>query len=178
MIKIHFNNVDLFDDEHQVFLPTVEGGVYSFEHSLKAIADWEATYQKAFLVKDEKTPQEMFDYCRCMCLDPTFDSRLLGTKQEQTLLEYMATVPSATVIHRDNQPLPPGHFETSETIYATMFMMGIPKECENWNLYRLFNVIDVISSRNKPKQKMTPHEIMKQNHDLNEQRKKQFRTKG
>ena len=177
MIQLTFEDVDLFDNEHQVFLPTLKGGTYRFEHSLRAIASWEESHLKPFLVKDEKTTQEIFDYFQCMCLDPGFDPRLIQVKQEEALVSYMAVQPSATTIKKD-QGVPNGRFETSETIYATMVMMGIPFECQDWNIYRLFNMIEVISNRSSPKKKMTPHQIMEQNRTLNEQRKRQMHTKG
>jgi hypothetical protein len=52
-----------------------------------------------------------------------------------------------------------------------MFSAGIPIECENWHLNRLFTLIKVFSAKNGPQKKMSKAEAMRQQRDLNAQRR-------
>ena len=59
-----------------------------------------------------------------------------------------------------------------------MFMNQIPIEFENRNLNRLLVVLRVISNYNQPKEKMSHDDVINQNRQLNEERKRKYGTKG
>ena len=49
------------------------------EHSLAAISKWECIWEKAFLSKKDKTPDENLSYIQCMCLN----------EEDQDLIAYL-----------------------------------------------------------------------------------------
>jgi hypothetical protein len=51
-------------------------------------------------------------------------------------------------------------------------------EFENRNLNRLMTILRIISLKNEPPKKMNRQDIMRQNAELNRQRREQLKTKG
>ena len=98
----------------------------------------------------------------------------------QILSAYISDTPTATTFNSQNESNlgGPSKIYTSEEIYAMMFMNGVPLEYEHRNLNKLLVVLRVISVYSSPKEKMPQREVIKQNTDLNEQRKKMYNTRG
>jgi hypothetical protein len=67
---------------------------------------------------------------------------------------------------------------TSEIIYYWMIELGIPFECQEWNLNRLLTLIKVCNIKRAPKKKMNSSEIRQQQQDLNERRRKELGSRG
>ena len=59
MLKLEIEPQEYYDEEKNLFI-TTKGGIYHFEHSLKAIAKWESIWKKPFLQSDKKTYDEWF----------------------------------------------------------------------------------------------------------------------
>lgn len=113
-----------------------------------------------------------------MSLDGPIHVDYLTVEIIEKITEYINRVPSATVVvQNDNKP-PRGQVITSELIYSHMVAYRIPFEAERWNIHRLLKLIGVVSAQNEEPKKMTRKEVIQQNRELNEQRRKQFNTKG
>lgn len=167
------------------------------EHSLLSLAKWESNWHIPFLTELERlTPEQQLDYVRCMNVasgtDPAVYKRLTR-EQWKAINTYMDDPMTATWFHgepRPNEPRtgtaqrpkrrPPrsGMTTTAEVIYAQMFALGIPKECEKWHLNRLLTLIRVCQEMNAPPKKMKPGERMAQQRLLNEQRRAKLHSKG
>lgn len=177
MITLSIGAMDYFDESSNKFV--AKGGtLVRFEHSLLSVSKWESKYRKPFLVKEQKSNQETMDYFLFMALDP-FDPRELTNDNIQALADYLNEEPqTATRV----TPTPDKHGRkivlTSEVIYAYMAMGGVPFEAELWNINRLLKLIEVINEFNKPEQKMSKAKTIQQNKQLNEARKRKYKTKG
>ena len=154
------------------------GFTLKIEHSLLAISKWESRFRKPYLEQKEFTYEEFVYYVECMALNPedlpddwvnklTMDS----AKEIQAFIEDK---PSATVIKR--QPEKPGgskRFTTSELIYAYMAQARIPYSAETWNIYRLLNVLEIISIDNNPdKKKVSKADTLRKYRAMNAARRK------
>lgn len=174
MLTLKLPEVELWDAENEQFI-VVDGGTFHFEHSLRAISKWEDAYEKPFLV-NQHTDSEMLDYFVCMCLED-IDKSLITSDVAAQIGDYMSAKHSATRITSRDDPSG-GTIQTSETLYASMAMAGVPFECDSWNINRLLTVLKVIAERNNPPKKMSRGEILAQNRALNAQRKAALHTKG
>lgn len=176
MIKIQFDDMEMYDSATNTF-SIVSGGLYTFEHSLRSISDWEAIYKKPFLSNTKfHTDAEMAHYCQLMAIDEEPPVELYTSKVYQELIEYIKDPQTATTLNSSKQT-GSRRIITSEVVYAMMAEAGIPFECQYWNINRLLVLLNVIEARRNPK-KMSQAEIYKQNAVLNAQRKAQLNTRG
>lgn len=178
MLQVEITTSESYDEELEEFLE--EKYVLSLEHSLRSLSKWESKYEKPFLSDDEKTPEEMLDYVKCMTLsdDVTEDLyNLLSRDNIREINEYISSKQTATWFRDDKKP---GNKEivTAELIYYWMFSYNIPMECEQWFLNRLLTLIKVFSAKNSPPKKKSQHEIAAENRALNAKRKAKFKTSG
>jgi hypothetical protein len=176
MIKIHLEDRQLFDESTSRFI-TVHGGDFTFEHSLKAVAEWESKWKTPFMANTKKSYEQLVDYYTMMAIGERPSSYLFTTEVCNSLATYCMDTHTATVIN-DNEPNQQQSFVTSEAIYAMMAMAGVPFECENWNLNRLTILLQVIAERSKPQKKMNVRDILAQNVDLNRKRREALNSKG
>lgn len=176
MLTLEIPTQELFNNETGTFI-NIEGGTFTFEHSLRAIAKWESVYCKPFLVKDEKTKPELLDYFSMMCLDKRFDNNLLTSDVQRKLAEYISFPATATTFRNDDSGQNESYI-SSEVIYATMADLGIPFYCDKWNFNRLSALIRVLAIRHSPKKKRSRSELYTSMRALNEQRRKQMNSKG
>src|SRR5699024_12321242 len=64
MLQVEVITSETYDDERNEFFE--ETYALGLEHSLRSLSKWESMYEKPILTDDEKTPEEMLDYIKCM----------------------------------------------------------------------------------------------------------------
>ena len=177
MITLQIDDVELYDHETNEFI-NLKGGTFSFKHTLRAINLWESDYKKPFMTSN-LTQKELKMYYVYMCLDYGITTSHITQSVYETLTEYIKDSRTATVISRSGGTgVSNVKSITSELIYSMMVAAGVPFEAEDWNVNRLLTLLEVISIQNAPKEKMSRDDIYRQNRELNERRKKQYKTKG
>ena len=180
MLEIEIPRTEIWDNENEVF-SYVDSCKLVLEHSLISISKWESKWNKPFLTRDEKTPEEMIDYVKCMIVnraDPVV-CNCLTTDNYKQINDYIAAPMTATTF-RENGGTPRGNREimTAEVIYFYMISFGIPFECEKWHINRLLTLIRVCSIKNAPSKKMSKSAAAKQQRALNAQRRAKAHSKG
>lgn len=177
MLTLKIEDEELYDDRTNQFTTIHSNGYYHFEHSLKAVAKWESMYCKPFLDDSEKSFKELRMYCAYMCRED-IDIRLITDPVIMEITGYIRKVPSATSI-KDGPTPASNSYTSSELIYAIMAEFGIPFDCDEWNLYRLINLIKIMQDRANPDKKKVPvNQILKDNARINEERRKALHSKG
>lgn len=170
-----------FFDESQMRFVKMEGGSFEIEHSLSAIAKWEAKYKTAFLSSVDKTIEESLDYIRCMTITPDVNPDLyyqVDNELMQKINEYIGEKQTATQIRTMTGKKKKPEIITAEIVYYWMISLGIPSEYDQWHFNRLLTLIEVFNAKNGPQKKMTQKDILAQNRVLNEARKAKYNTKG
>lgn len=167
--------VERFDDEKEEFIYPKEITL-QLEHSLISISKWESKWHKPFLVKKEKTTEELMDYIRCMTLTKNVDPMVYEylTAQHYKLIEgYIHDSMTATTFSKDMSGKG-GKKETvtSELIYYWMFSLGIPMECQQWHINRLLTLVEVFNRKNAPSKKMSKQATMSRYSAMNAARKR------
>ena len=182
-ITIHIEGKRVYDEVHNKFI-TVKSTDLVLEHSLLSVSKWESKWHKRFLDNySKKNKEEANDYIRCMVITPkNFDSNVLmflTAKQMEEIGKYIEDPMSATTFPKQSNKKS-NEAVSSELIYYWMFGNQIPKECEQWHLNRLMNLIRIFGIKNDPKasKKMKINDITRQNDALNDARRKQLGTKG
>ena len=180
MLQITIPGGELYDESKNEFIYT-KPQTLQLEHSLISLSKWEAKWRKAFLSKNEKTPEETIDYIKCMTLtqnvDPAVYARLTNANIRQ-VDEYISAPMTATYFSDDGEGQKNREVVTAELIYYWMISLNIPFECQKWHLNRLLTLIKVCSIKNQPPKKRSKREIMSRNAALNAARRKQLNTKG
>lgn len=181
MLTIKIPDREFYDEQSNQFI-TVEGKTIQLEHSLISISRWEAIWEKPFLSEDEKTYQETISYIQCMTITHNVDPKLyyqLGKDELEKIDEYThRKMTATTVTHRKLGSAGQGKVLTSEAIYSQMVILGIPIECEKWHLSRLLMLIEVNAIETGPKEKMPLRDQLAMQRQLNEQRRRQYKTRG
>lgn len=181
MISINLGTIEIYDGDSNEFVYE-EGGIVRFEYTLKVVYDWEAKWRKPFL-KGGLTEEETVDFYMRMALDPIKEAFITGETM-MILSEYVKDSNTATTFseggeQNSTQVNRMGKSYTAEEIYALMFIAQVPMEWENRNLNRLMAVLRIISVYNNPdKKKMSEADILRQNRELNAQRRAQYGTRG
>lgn len=178
MLKITLPAAEMYDEDAERFIKAEECEI-CLEHSLYAISKWEALFERPFL--NENLEKESFDYyIKCMGVpDDVPDDVLnrLESKDYIAIREYINKACTATKVYNKNTKPSKNNVITSEVIYYWMVEMGIPFQCDRWNLNRLLMLIEVCGVKNNPK-KMNRKDIMLSNHELNKLRKAKWGTAG
>lgn len=180
MLEITVPSVEAWDDGKEEFVYMNEQNL-KLEHSLIALSKWESKWCKPFLVKDEKTNEEMIDYIRCMTINQNVDPNVyncLTVDNIRAVNDYINAPMSATTITRRAIGGKNGEIVTSELIYYWMVALQIPFECQKWHLNRLIKLIEVCNVKNTPAKKMSKGEIMRQNAAINAARRKSLHSNG
>lgn len=150
------------------------------EHSLVSMSKWESFFEKPFLTKEEKTPEEIFWYIRAMTLTPNVPQGVFNNLTDELVAEingYVSASMTATTFKAEPNR-PSRETITSELIYYWMITANIPVQFENWHLNRLFTLIEVCNRKNTPAKKMSRQTAARQQRDLNAQRRAEMGTSG
>jgi hypothetical protein len=171
-----------FDEEESKFVD-LGGTVLHLEHSLLSLSKWESKFEKPFLGKEEKTPDEVLEYIKCMNLDPEIPPEVFSALSQENfdeINEYLNAKQSATWFsEQPGAPQTQREVITSELIYYWMTVFKIPFiPAETWNLNRLFTLIRICNLKQEKPKKMSRAEAAQRRRELNEQRKRQLGTSG
>lgn len=181
MLVLRIEDSEMYDNRRNEFIP-IRGGTFTFEHTLKNLAEWESDFKKPFHNADI-TQEDLMWYALYMCDDPELTmahltAEVMGDIEAYIEEERTATVFSSARSSKKGKGSVVGQVVTSEYIYYLMITAGIPFEAENWHLSRLTTLLQIFSVKNNPDNKMTTDDIYKQNKQLNEERRKKYNTKG
>lgn len=179
MLTLQLPEIELFDEANSKFV-TAEAVTLQLEHSLVSLSRWESKWEKPFLSDEKKTTEETYGYISAMGLDgeiPMDHITRLSQEQFDQINAYIESKMTATWF----KEAPGGrNYEviTAEIIYYWMIALNIPESYDTWHLNKLFTLIKVVNEKNKPPKKMSRQEQMAQQRALNEQRLKQYASKG
>lgn len=179
MFEITIDEYEGYDDKAQVFI-TKPSITLQFEHSLLSLSKWESKWKIPFLTGKEKTPEQLIDYFRCMCLtDVSLDVlNRMDIVDANDLMKYIEDPQTASWIDSRDNPKRNTEIVTSELIYYWMITHTVPFSCETWHLNRLLTLIRICSEKSKPAEKMPASDIAMRNRELNEARRKAMNTNG
>ena len=185
MLTITIESAECWDYVKEEFYYTKPQTI-CMEHSLVAIAKWEAKTHKPFLTQlDGKfTKKELEYYFACMTITQNVDPlvfKAFSQKNREQVLAYMNDPMTATWFTNQNGPQkggPPKKVLTNEVIYALMVELGIPFECQKWHINRLLTLIKVLKEREQPPQKIPHKELMSKYSSLNKQRRAMLHSRG
>lgn len=180
MLEITVPAKEYFNDKTETFLNIPEQTL-QLEHSLYTISKWEAKWNKAFLGRREKTPEESDDYIRCMTLTDNVDPMVyLGLTPDNRLKikEYLNAQMCATYLPKRTGDKESGDTVTAELIYYWMVSLQIPFECQYWHLNRLLTLIRVCNLKNNPPKSRSAKDIGRQNALINAQRQAMYHSRG
>lgn len=169
---------EFWDEETEKFKygkPTI----LKLEHSLLSLSKWEQKWCKPFLSsisKNQLTPEEIFDYIKCMTVNTVEDKAYdrLTRDDIRKIMEYINSPMSALnykSMNSNKRGNIQGKLMTNETIYYWMICFGIPFSCEKWHLNHLLSLISWCNEEEKPKKKMSKHDLWAQNSAINAARK-------
>lgn len=179
MLTITVPGTELWDEESEKFINTEEYSL-QLEHSLVSLSKWESSLEKPFLGPGEKSTYELIEYIKCMTISPGVPPEVysrLTPENFSSIDKYINAKMTATWFNEE-KPSRTREVITAELIYYWMFTVGIPLECENWHLNRLFTLIRVFNVKNTPGKKLSRKDMAAQRTALNEQRRKQLGTRG
>src|SRR5699024_3768073 len=133
-------------------------------------------------LKNDHTPEEIKEFYLTMAIDP-IAPKFMTRRVMESLSSCVGSTPTATTFssRQSNQhgnSLGIGEGYTAEEIYGLMFLKHRPLEFETRTLTPLLVILRVITSYNKPKEKMDQSDIYEQNRKLNEDRKSKYGTQG
>lgn len=173
--------------EQELFIPpdkfvTLKETTFKIEHSLVAIAKWEAKWHVPFLdANAQKTNEMIIDYIKCMTISQNVNPIIYEHLPEQTLQEINEYIddPMTATWFTDSKPgKGTGEVITSELVYYWMIAQNIPPEYDKWHFNRLMTLIRVCSEKNSPSKKMSRKDILSRNKALNAARRKASGSRG
>lgn len=185
MLEIKNDEIEFFNDSTSEFV-YVDSVDLILEHSLLSISEWESKYHKSFFSSKDKTTEEVYDYIKMMIVNVkenvNYDLIVhsLSNENLDKINSYIEDPRTATKFFdlRESQNSRQ-HTYTSEEVYYQMLKLGIPFECERWNINRLSTLIRVcLVKETGDKNKMGRDEILRRNREINEARKAKLKTNG
>lgn len=152
MLQLIIPSTEMYDENKECFINS-KGCILQLEHSLISVSKWESKWKKPFLTKDQKTPEELIDYVRCMTINPQSvpDSEIYSALTQdmmKQISDYIDDSHTATWFSEKNQKQS-REIITSEIIYYWMIASEIPFECQKWHLNRLLTLIRICSIKNE-----------------------------
>lgn len=182
MLQIYVPGVDGWDEAKEEFVPVVPGTNIVLEHSLISISKWESKWHKAFLGKDQKTPEQIIDYIKCMTITPNIKAEVYDRLTRENIDQVMAYIDdpmtATTINDKSGSRRMSREVVTSELIYYWMVALEIPFECQKWHINRLMMLIQICSIKNQPDKKMSKRSTAQQNAMLNAARRHKSHTRG
>ena len=88
----------------------------------------------------------------------------------QQINDYINDPMTATWFNDKDRPS--NEIVTNEIVYYWMAAAQIPFECQYWHFNRLMTLLKVTSIKNQPAKKMGRKDVLKQNHAINQARRK------
>lgn len=181
MITIIVPQNELYNSKTMEFITLEKDTELVLEHSLISISKWESKWKKPFLKKQERSVEETIDYVKCMTVNRISNPlvyELLTEDDYKRIKAYIDDPMTATTFRETANKSVSREGITSELIYYWMVSYNIPLECEKWHLNRLLTLINICEKKNSPQKKMPVKDIMRQNRELNEARRRQFNSRG
>ncbi len=180
MLKLTVVGQELFNEETSEFIIGPDF-VLELEHSLVSLSKWESKFQKPFLSKDQKSPEEVLAYIEFMILTEDLPENLmlsLTREHFDVVQNYIDSAESATTFGQLPKQRGRGETITSELVYYWLVAFQIPFEVERWHLNRLFALIRICNLKNQKPEKQSKGEKARQFRELNEKRRAQYGTTG
>lgn len=180
MLQITIPAVELFDEYRNEFISTKEQTL-QLEHSLVSLDKWESKWCKPFLSNQDKTPEELLDYIKCMTITQNVDPNVYQFLTDDNLREinsYIEAPMTATTFSDDKNAKKNREIITAELIYYWMIALNIPFECRKWHLNKLLTLVKVCNIKNQPPKKTSKKDLLARNAALNAARRKQLNTSG
>lgn len=179
MLTITVPGREMFNEKTGEFFNTKDQ-VLQLEHSLVSLSKWESKWNKAFLTKEQKTPEQVLDYIKCMTITQNVNPDIyngLTDDNIEAINKYIEAPMTATTFY-DKGGKKNNEVVTSELIYYWMIALNVPMECQRWHLNRLLTLIRVCNIKNTPPKKMNKRELMSRNAALNAARRSKLNTRG
>ena len=180
MLILEIKGDEMWDEAQNQFVYG-KSLILHLEHSLYAIAVWEAKWQVPFLDNKELTNEQLLDYIACMAEESVTaeDLKVLTASHIKQVSDYMANKMTATWFsNMDQRKTGAGEVVTAELVYYWMSALQIPFSCEKWHFNRLMTLIRIASIKNQPPKKMSKSATMAQNNALNKARRAKMHSKG
>lgn len=181
MLLVSIKGQRLWDEQKEEFI-ILEPAEFEIEHSMVAVKAWEQKYKKPFFGKEEKSPEDIFNYIKCMNLTKGVPPRVFDYIPQENLkeiLEYIGDSMTATWFNQQlEQKGGKKEIITAEIIYYWMITLQIPLECENWHLNQLFTLIRVFAVKNGKQTKMGKKEAANYREMVNAANRARFKSKG
>jgi hypothetical protein len=180
MLQITIPAVELFDENTNEFISTKEQTL-QLEHSLVSLHKWESKWCKPFLSKQDKSPEELLDYVKCMTVTQNVDPDVYMFLTDDNLRQinsYIEAPMTATTFSDNGNSKKNREIVTAELIYCWMITLNIPFECKKWHLNSLLTLIKVCTIKNQPPKKTSKKDLLSRNAALNAARRKQYNTSG
>lgn len=180
MLQIKIPGIDGWDERTEQFV-TLPDTTIVLEHSLISISKWESKWHIPFLGKDDKTPEQINDYIKCMTITPNVKDEVydrITREQVETIMAYTNDSMTATTISQRGGRRASREIVTSELIYYWMVALQIPFECQKWHINRLIMLIQICNVKKEPDKKMSKRSAMQQNAALNAARRQKAHSRG
>lgn len=180
MLQITIPGMEGWDERTETFV-SFNDTTITLEHSLISISKWESKWHIAFLGKDDKTPEQINDYIKCMTITPNVKPEVyefLSKKNVEDVMAYINDSMTATTIANHGGKKFSREIVTSELIYYWMVALNIPFECQKWHINRLMMLIQICEIKNQPDKKMGRKSTMQQNAALNAARRQKAHSRG
>lgn len=180
MLELQLPEVKLYNRVTREFVE-LKPITLQLEHSLLSVSKWESKWHKIFLSANQKTPEELNDYVRCMVIQPSKVDSLyfsnLTVDVVKQIEDYIENPMTATKFKK--KPATSREGVSSERIYCMMIQHNIPSEYQKWHLKRLMTLIQVCNIENNPKKKKhNPRDVLRSNYALNRKRLEEYGTTG
>lgn len=180
MLQIYVPGADGWDEQKEEFVST-PGTTLTLEHSLISISKWESKWHVPFLGKEERTPEQVIDYIKCMTITTNVKPEVyefLTKENIETVMQYINDPMTATTITERGGKRVSREIVTSELIYYWMVALQIPFECQKWHINRLMMLIQICNIKNQPDKKMSKKTTAQQNAALNAARRQRAHSRG